>query len=337
MNRKNNIAVQIALFLIGIFGTSMLVVSWVAIFLYDANLFDQRRPALLLLAVCTISMLIGIILTRIIGRKLFSKLQELSNATKEVARGNYLIHIESNTRATIVNETIDNFNTMVRQLASTEVLRNDFVENVSHEFKTPIAAIEGYVTLLQRKDISSEMKDEYVEKIIYNTKRLSSLTGNILLLSRIENQEVEIEKELFDLSEEVRSAIVSLESKWLKKGLDLDIDMEEVAYIGNKELLQHAIINVIDNSIKYNKHGGKLTIVVKQEEKIIIKIIDTGIGMSQEVLGRAYEKFYQGDTSRTSQGNGLGLSLVSRIIKLHGGTISLTSTDGEGTTCIMTL
>lgn len=201
-----------------------------------------------------------------------------------------------------------------------------------HEFKTPLAAIEGYVTLLQRKGLSEEKRQEYTSRILFNTKRLSSLTGNILLLSRLENQESEIQKESYSLDEQLREIILLYEPQWSEKELDLDIDLDSVMCYGNKDLLAQVWQNLIGNAIKFVADGGRIRILLRQKQSgIEVSIIDNGAGMSEDVMNRIYEKFYQGDTSRSSSGNGLGLTLAKRIVDLHGGTISASSKEGKGT------
>lgn len=227
---------------------------------------------------------------------------------------------------------------MTRELAGTELLRNDFVENVSHEFKTPLSAIEGYATLLQKKNLSEEKKEEYTKKILLNTRRLSTLTSNILLLSRLENQETGIKKETFSLDEQLRETLLSLETAWSEKNLELEIELDNVDYSGNKELLFHVWYNIIGNAVKFTDTGGWIQILLKKEaEQIKIQITDTGIGMDETIRQRIFEKFYQGDHSRSDTGNGLGLALAGRIITLHGGNISVASKEGKGSTFTVTL
>ena len=231
-----------------------------------------------------------------------------------------------------------NFNLMAKELAGTEILRTDFVENVSHEFKTPLSAIEGYTTLLQRKDLSEEKRQNYTKKILYNTRRLSTLTSNILLLSRLENQEIGIKKETFCLDEQLREILLLLEDGWTEKKLELEIDLDAVDYYGNKDLLAHVWQNILSNAIKFAPENGIIHILLRRENgSLITSITDNGIGMSEDVMRRIFEKFYQGDFSRSSQGNGLGLALAKRIVDLHGGNISVSSKEGKGTTFTVSL
>lgn len=231
-----------------------------------------------------------------------------------------------------------NFNLMIKELASTEMFRNDFVANVSHEFKPPLAAIEGYVTLLQRKELSPEKRREYTERILVNTRSLSSLTGNILLLSRLEHQELEIKKETYSLDEQIREIILMFESQWNEKNLEMDIELDSADYCGNRDLMVHVWQNLIGNTLKFVRANGKIRIFLHHNfSEIKVSITDNGIGMSEEVIQRIYEKFYQGEASRNIPSNGLGLSLAKQILVLHSGTICVSSKEGKGTTFTVTL
>lgn len=219
-----------------------------------------------------------------------------------------------------------NFNIMAKELSHTEILRNDFVENVSHEFKTPLSAIEGYAMLLQKKGLSDEKREEYTWKILHNAKRLSALTGNIILLSRLENQEIAIKKESYSLDEQIREIILLLEEKWSGKNIDLDIELDDVTICANEGLIAHVWQNILENAIKFITTEGAIGISLHQIGNYAqINISDNGIGMNKEELSRVYEKFYQADSSRSTTGNGLGLTLAKRIVDLHHGKIEVFS------------
>lgn len=225
---------------------------------------------------------------------------------------------------------------MAKELSGIEMLRNDFIENVSHEFKPPLSAIEGYATLLQKKGLSEEKRVEYTQRILQNTQRLSTLTGNILLLSRLENQEIGIIREKYCLDEQLREIILLFEEQWTAKNLDLEIDLDNADYCGNKELMAQVWQNILGNAIKFVSDGGKICARLRNTAtEITVSILDNGIGMSQEVIDRIYEKFYQGDKSRASQGNGLGLTLAKRIVDLHSGKISVTSSVRNGSSFVI--
>lgn len=306
--------------------------------LFQIGFLQQHDPKTPLIAFAIVSVIIGTILTRVFGKRPLETIVEISDASKEVAKGNFEVRLDENAPAKELRELAHNFNIMTKELASTEMLRNDFIENVSHEFKTPLTAIEGYVTLLQKKDLSEEKRMEYTQKIMVSTKRLSSLVGNILLLSRLENQEIAISKSKFSLDEQVRESLLMLEDQWSRKNLDLDIDMAECDYVGSADLLAQVWQNLLSNAIKFAPEGGTVRIALHQVEAMIwVEISDNGPGIPSELQSRIFEKFYQGDTSRSSQGNGLGLALVKRIVDLHNGEIDVRSAVGKGSTFVVIL
>ena len=199
--------------------------------------------------------------------------------------------------------------------------RRLFVSNVSHEFKTPINAIEGYTMLLQGEELSPD-QEEYVEKILFNTQRLSGLVGNILLLSKLENQNIPMKKTEYRLDEQIRQAFLSLETKWTEKEIGFQVELEEVKYTGNEGLFMHIWINLLDNAIKFSPSKGTITMFLKQEQDSVKFILeDEGPGIEDDVKSRIFDKFYQVDGSHKAEGNGLGLALVKRIVDSAGGTI----------------
>lgn len=309
-----------------------------AVLLFHVGFLDFQHLWRGLIITPTVSIVIGMVLFRVAGKRPLELILEISRATQEVAKGNFNIELNENIPAVEIREMAHNFNVMARELAGTEILRNDFIENVSHEFKTPLSAIEGYATLLQRKGLSEEKRTEYTQRILFNTRRLSTLTGNILLLSRLEHQEIEIQKEWFSLDEQLREVLLLLEPQWSEKQLELDIELESADCCANRDLLAQVWQNLLSNAIKFGPQNGSIRVFLqKRDTDIQVLISDNGIGMGQEVLQRIYEKFYQGDTSHKTAGNGLGLPLAKKIVDLHGGTIEVTSEEGAGTTFIVTL
>lgn len=335
MRRRKSIKIIVAFsisFFLLIVATTLLA-GILGIAAYRFDLFTVRQPILLLVSVAIVSVTIGTLLSTRVGCRGIRPIIELKDATKEIANGNYNIRITEYSRMEELREMAQNFNRMAMELGNTEILRKDFVENVSHEFKTPIATIEGYATILQKDGLSEEKRKEYLDKIVKSAVRLSSLSGNILLLSQIENQEIGIVKERYDLDEQIRESILFLEKDWEEKHLELEIDLEEIQYHGNKELMGHVWQNLISNAIKFSDVEGVIKIELKRKgTDILFTIVDYGIGMSEEVQKRIFERFYQGDRSRSTKGNGLGLALVKRIIYLHYGEIRVTSEDKKGST-----
>ena len=260
-------------------------------------------------------------------------LKKLIEATNEVSKGDFSIRLRECNVPPTVYEMNTSFNKMVKELSSIETLRNDFIVNVSHEFKTPIAAIEGYATLLQDSDLSENERIEYTKIILDSSRQLSSLSGNILKLSKLETQEIIPDKKYFSLDEQLRQALLLLETQWSKKNIDIDMDLKTTNYYGSEDLLMQVWLNIFGNAIKFTPENGLIVTSLKATPNgICISISDNGIGMSDDVKDRIFDKFYQGDKSRNFQGNGLGLTLVKRILDLCKCEINVISKINEGTT-----
>lgn len=305
----------------------------IAFLTWRLGIFTFDRLWLFALFPILSSFIIGSFLTLTAGRQVVRFVKNVNDALHQVARGNYDIELKEKPPVVELREIIQSFNTMTKELAGTEMLRNDFVENVSHEFKTPLTAIEGYATLLQQKNLTEEKRIEYTQKILLSTRRLNTMTGNILLLSRLENQELEISKERYSLDEQLRETILLLEPAWSGKAIELDIDLADCDYTANRELMAQVWQNILGNAMKFSPEKGVIQIRLHNAPNhVVITVADNGPGMSEEVMGRVFEKFYQGDASRSAQGNGLGLPLAKRIIDLHSGSIEVQSQVGLGAT-----
>lgn len=277
------------------------------------------------------SVVVGGAITKFITRSFIDPITQLGKAMKEVSDGNFQVTAQCRSRLKEVNDIYDSFNLMVKELGATETLQTDFISNVSHEFKTPINAIEGYASLLQDHQQSQAEQDVYIEKILFNTHRLSTLTGNILLLSKINNQSIHPQRTVFRLDEQVRQAIVALEQKWTEKGIDFDVELDKISYSGYESLLIHVWSNLIDNAIKFDPHGGMIALRLWQEECFaVFTIDDNGPGVTPEDQERVFHKFYQSDSSRVMDGNGLGLPLVKKIVEFSGGTVTLENLPAAG-------
>lgn len=317
-----------------------LLVSCLWLLLFDFGIFtiDPGQRRIPLLFFCAGSLLLGVTLAFFVGRLIILPIQNISNAFKELSKSNFSIRVPENERIAEIRELSQRFNAMTFDLAHIETLRSDFVVNVSHEFKTPIAAIEGYATLLQNPALPPERHAHYVEKILDNSRKLSTLSSNILLLSKLENQQTVPQCTEYRLDEQIRAAILRLENRWEEKQLDLDIDLPAQQYYGSEPLLEQVWSNLLDNAIKHSPVGGTLHVCLRQKETALaVCIADHGDGMSAEVQKHIFEKFYQGDSSRKAEGNGLGLALVKRILDLCGGQITVESAPGEGAAFLVTL
>ncbi|RHQ02174.1 sensor histidine kinase [Roseburia sp. AM51-8] len=229
---------------------------------------------------------------------------------------------------------IEDFNTMVTELAANETLKSDFIANVSHEIKTPIAIIQNYAQMLESQHLTEQEKKEYIHTIVESSERLSGLVQNILRLNKMEGQAI-VEKERFCLDEQLAECIIAFDEPFDEKELEVNIDLDEGVYIVSDEsLLSIVWNNLLSNAIKYTQEGGTIDISMKKygENGVLVSVKDNGCGMSEEVVCRIFDKFYQGDTSHTSKGNGLGLAMVKRVVELLDAKISVESEPGKGST-----
>ena len=269
-----------------------------------------------------VSMLVGVLVTDHLSKYFFNPIKKLGEAMGKVADGDFTVELKSRSTAKEIQEIYSGFNLMTHELRSTEILQMDFLSGASHELKTPISAIEGYAALLRSCDDLTEEHRECVDKIIFNTKRLSSLTSSILLLSKLENQEIPTNRSKFLVDEQIRQSIVALESQWEKKDIELDVDLCEAEYYGNELLMRHVWDNLIGNAIKFTPQGSTVKIHLSQKlGRIKFIVEDQGPGIPEEALHRIFDKFYQADSAHRQEGSGLGLALVDKILKLEKGTV----------------
>lgn len=302
---------------------------------FSAAMGQNGLGAILLLY--GLSLLTAILFTGFFSHHIMMPIEELSRALLAVTKGDFSVRLEPNSRLEKLRVMTASFNTMAAHLASTETLRDDFVANVSHEFRTPLSAIEGYAMLLQDSSQTRQEQADCVEKILNNVDRLSSLAENILLLSKLENQSILGGSAVFRLDEQIRQAILALESQWSEKNIEFDLDLASVKYTGNSQLLYLIWTNLIGNAVKFSPPGSEVAVILHETDGTIsCSVLDHGEGMSPETLDHIFEKFYQGDSSHHSQGNGLGLALVRRIVAILGGTIAVDSHLGGGSHFVVT-
>lgn len=289
--------------------------------------------------VVLVCVIFGSAVTTFMGKKIFEPIQKLGEAMDKVADGDFEVRLDDKHGFKEIRRIYGNFNLMACELQSTEILQTDFVSNVSHEFKTPINAIEGYVTLLQEEEhLLTNEQFRYVEKILFNTKRLSKLVGNILLLSKVDSQTIQPKQSTYRIDEQIRQSIVLMESEWTKKDIDFDVDLEVVEYTGNENLMLHVWNNLLGNAIKFSSRNGFICIkLIKKEGRIIFTIDDNGPGIPEEMQKHIFNRFYQSDSSHKEEGNGLGLALVKQIVGLAGGTVGVENIPGGGCRFTVTL
>ena len=263
--------------------------------------------------------------------------QRITEATSKMMEGDFSVRIPTYAKFASddsFNEIIDCFNKMASELSGVETLRTDFIANVSHEMKTPLAVMQNYGTLLQSPDMPEEKRIEYAKAITDASRRLADMMTNILKLNRLENQQIYPNLTTFDLGEQLCESLLGYESTWERKNIEIETDIvEDVKVEADAELLSLVWNNLFSNAFKFTDECGKVTLTLTaDEEYATVKIADTGCGMSAEVGAHIFEKFYQGDTSHATQGNGLGLALVKRVVDIMQGEIGVESAVGVGTT-----
>ena len=315
------LTILISLLLLLLFGATPLVL-WIVI-----------NPIFLSIVLLLICALIATLLTGFLGKYYLRPIKAVSEATKEVRNGNYKVHVRNpDEKKTEMGELIDNFNNMVRELDGIELFRSDFVNNFSHEFKTPIVSIRGFAKELQLGNLTEEQRLEYATIIAEESDRLAKLASDVLELSKLENQQLVGERTTFYLDEQLRQCILLQEPLWTAKSIDMQPELSEVRFCFNEEMLSHVWTNLLSNAIKFTPHGGSIRVLLTEDEQeISVRIEDSGIGMTKEVQGHIFEKFYQADPSHHQKGYGIGLSMVDRIVRLANGTIQVESEPGVGT------
>ncbi|MBQ2829742.1 MAG: HAMP domain-containing histidine kinase [Oscillospiraceae bacterium] len=321
--KKRRIGLRLYFFLfvmLELIGTVALAVLIVALIDFS---FDGGLTSWVFLLVLLFSAAIGAAATGILSFVFFGPITRLSRAMRSVAAGNIDTRIEEKSRIREMQELYENFNLMTRELSATEILQTDFVANVSHEFKTPINAIEGYAMLLQGSAGVTDEQETYVERILFNTRRISTLVGNILLLSKLENKAIGPQTTRFRLDEQVRQSILLLEPKWTQRRVDFDVDMEELEFTGYESLLAHVWTNLLSNAIKFGPEDGLVRVRLRRcDTGVVFTVEDEGSGIPDAARQHIFDKFYQSDSSHREEGNGLGLTLVRRIVDASGGSVT---------------
>lgn len=314
----------------------------VAILMFRGNpivvavVLNPLSLCLILLCACAV---FGTVLSAFFGRYYLRPLKRLISATQEVRKGNYKVEVKCEVDSqTEMDALIRNFNDMVRELDGIELFRNDFINNFSHEFKTPIVSIRGFAKELQMGNLTEEQKEEYIRIILEESDRLARLSTGVLELSKLENQQIVSGKQEFDLAEQIRQCILLQEPTWSEKEIEIFPELDDVKIYSNEELLERVWRNLISNALKFTPERGSVFVTLRQEEDtVIVQIRDTGVGMSEEVKAHIFEKFYQGEASHAVKGYGIGLALVKRALTLCGGTVAVESELGKGSCFTVTL
>lgn len=290
---------------------------------------NQWWEPLILLAVS--SVILGSGLSVLFSRSFLAPMQNAVWMADRLAEGDFQARMEPD-GGREMRQLAESFNHMAQELGSLEMLRSDFVNDFSHEFKTPIASIRGFARMLQREDLSGEERREYLEIIVRESNRLTDLATNVLNLSRLEKQTILSGQTEFNCTEQLRRALALLEPKWSQKEQQFLLEGDELSLTGNKELLDQVWINLLDNAIKFSPEKSVIRLLFRKRPGcVLLTLTDQGPGMTPEEQRHVFEKFYQGDGSRSVSGNGLGLSIAKRIVELHRGSIRIAKSDERGT------
>lgn len=289
------------------------------------------------LGTLVVALFILVVIFAVIYRRRKRELTILTESIGKVANGDFSAQISYNDHDSMAHVYRD-FNKMSAELQSLQVLREDFINNFSHEFKTPIASINGFASLLLDKKLSEEEQRTYLKIIQEESDRLSNLTRNTLLLSKLSSQKIVSDTERYDLGEQLRQCAIILSPQWLEKKQSFIGEFPTAYYVGNRELMQHLWINLMGNAVKYTPAGGEISAELSmQENLLIVKISDTGKGMDDATLTHLFDPYYQGDRSHSNQGLGLGLSISKKIVELCNGSIQVKSRLDEGSEFIIRL
>lgn len=321
-----HLAILFALMMFSIMLATGFLVMGVMLLLYELGVLSLHGALQLPLVIFALtSLIVGTMIAFVFCRRPLSPLQEVMDATDKIAAGDYSVRIDpwGIEDFRLLGEK---FNNMASELQSVEMLRSDFVNNFSHEFKTPIVSIRGYAKALKWADLSDEERNEYLDIIISESERLSELSNNVLYLSKIENQTIITDVARINVTEQIRRVVALLYEKLAVKNLSVSFDADEEYVNANDELLKEVWINLLDNAVKFSPENGDIEISVKKEDGyMLITVSDEGPGISDEAKKHVFEKFYQGENSHSVKGNGLGLSIAARIVELHGGKIEIGS------------
>ena len=284
----------------------------------------------------------AIILHQVSCSKFNRPMRRLSRAMKAVAEGDFSVSVtptHTGNKMDYMDIMFEDFNRMVQELGSIETMKNDFIANVSHEIKTPLAVIESYATALERGDLTPARREEYAQTIATASRSLSTLISNILKLNKLENQEIVPAAKEYDLTRQLSDCALALEAAWEKKNLEFDAQLEErVMITADESMMELVFNNLIANAIKFTEPGGRIVLrQIEHGDTVDVVVADTGCGMDEETMRHIFDKFYQGDTSHSGEGNGLGLALTRRVLEICGGHIAVRSRPGEGSEFTVTL
>ncbi|MCL2698519.1 MAG: HAMP domain-containing histidine kinase [Oscillospiraceae bacterium] len=341
IKKRFGLTFSLVLFVFAVILAAMMIAGFLVMFLHFSGAISFKQepipeeiyfyaPLRIIFPMMLFSTFLGTAIAAFFGKKILKPIRRVIAATHKVAAGDFNVRVELK-GVYELEELSHSFNKMAHELSAIETLRSDFISNVSHEYKTPVASIRGFARRLKKDTLTLEQRNEYVDIIISESERLSGLSGNVLLLSSLESAEKTAEEAEYPLDEQIRRTILLLEPQLLRKKLEVDVNLAEVRINANEEMLSHLWINLLGNAIKFSPDGGTISVSLDiAGNEAVTRISDTGIGMDEEVQKRIFDKFYQGDGSRSTEGNGLGMSLVKRILEIENGRIEVKSKPRKG-------
>jgi signal transduction histidine kinase len=312
-------------------GTLFTVLFYMSSDQSEQNFLFAARTGDLLIPLLTV--LIGAFIITMISKKAVAPIVTLSQAVRRITAGDLDTDIQVSKRKDEIGALVRDFELMVKELRRNELLRKDFINNISHEFKTPLSIIEGYAQMLAEPSLDDGERIHFAQSIKSESERLRKLSSSILRLSSLESQVMQTDRTPFRLDEQIRQAVLALEPKWSARAITFDIELCEQTYSGDEDLLSQIWLNLLENAVKFSSDGGLITIRMSSAASYVEVVIeDSGIGMDAQTKARAFEQFFQGEVSHNTEGNGLGLAIVKSVVALHSGEITMESETDEGTT-----
>lgn len=344
-HKRISLAITLVLFVFGVLLTTFLLLFGCTILLQyigvislaptpNQGLGEHLFSIFFLFGLCV---LIGTALTAFLSKKALNPIRKVIDSIHRVADGDFSVKVNIKGIGEL-EELSESFNKMTKELAGIETLRSDFINNFSHEFKTPIVSVRGFAKILKENPLSEEERQDYLDIIIKESERLAMLSSNVLTLAKYENLEIMMDKVPFRLDEQIRRSIILLEPKWSDKDITINLNLDKVTYSSNEEVLQQIWINLVDNAIKFSHKAGLIEITLANvNEEIHFSIQDYGVGMDEHTKAHLFDKFFQGGASHSKKGYGLGLPLVKRIVELCQGDIVVHSEQGRGSKIMVVL
>lgn len=292
--------------------------------------FPDHKYALIFMMLINLG--VGLCVTALSSQITLKYVNRIINQMNRLASGDFKARLNFGEPLNLhptIKEVTESFNRMAEELDNTKMLRGDFINNFSHEFKTPIVSIAGFTKLLKRGNLTEEQKGEYLDIIEEESLRLSTMATNVLNVTKIENQTILTDTSTYNLSEQIRSCVLLLENKWVKKNIELNLEFDEHDIHANEELMKQVWINLLDNAIKFSPEYGEVVVKIMEEPDFYkISVANAGIEIPEESRKRIFDKFYQADESHSSEGNGIGLAIVKEVVNLHKGEISVDCKNG---------